>query len=209
MQIQWQKLAHELKDQALGLLSAFLPVSTRWCASAAFSSFASASTPQCSGYGFSTTTTWCPVTRLTPTACSSAACRLSSALVKCLFHTGVESAPLGASFTVNYDKKKEGAVYSQLTRRSHVVPLLSTQAVVSPHPSSVSQLPGPYSYGPVHIAPGQNTDILYLCGFHRKTLKHFMPIVIKHAQTLRRVCIECIIWEVYGIVFVYCVFLLR
>lgn len=157
----------------MALLSAFSPVSTRRCASAAFSSFAFASTPQCSGYGFSTTTTWCPVTRLTPTACSSAACRLSSPLVTCLFHKDVQSASLGAYFTVNYDSKKDGAVYSQLTRRSHVVPLLSTQAVVSSHPSSVSQLPRPYSYGPGHLAPGQNTDILYLCGFHRKKTETF------------------------------------
>lgn len=69
-------LRMNVKGRASALLSALSPVSTRWCASAASSSFASASTPQSSGYGFSTTTTWCLVTRLTPTACSSAACRL-------------------------------------------------------------------------------------------------------------------------------------
>lgn len=53
-----------------------LPVSTRWCVSAAFSSCVSASTPRCLGCVFSTTTTWCHITRPMPTACSSAACTL-------------------------------------------------------------------------------------------------------------------------------------
>lgn len=35
-------------------------------------------------------------------------------------------------------------------------------------------------------------------GFTGKKQKHFMPILIKHAQTLRRICTVCIIWEVYG-----------
>lgn len=40
-----------------------------------------------------------------------------------------------------------------------------------------------------------------------KKQKHFMPIFIKHAQTLRRICTVCIIWEVYGSIW-NCIFLL-
>lgn len=60
--------------------------STRWRALSVSSSCVYVSTPQCSGYEFSTTITWCHITRLMLTACSSAACMFFICSEIYLFH---------------------------------------------------------------------------------------------------------------------------
>lgn len=49
---------------------------------------------------------------------------------------------------------------------------LPSQVVLSSDPSFVSQLSGPDSHGLRHLTPGQNTDVLHLCGSHTNMHTH-------------------------------------
>lgn len=69
--------------------------------------------------------------------------------------------------------------------------VFSSQVVLSSNPSFVPQLSGPDSHGLRHLTPGQNTDLLHLCGSH--TNMHIPTqtqtfILYMHMQSQIRKC---------------------